>query len=156
MADPITGYPLIVPSTLGVQATTSAIEIPYTVSNGISSDDIQHLEIKLMRQSNNQLLGSDKPDGIIYKDVTNPITIEYTWEAGAIYKVQIRYGNETIPSDFDDYFAEVVNTWRNNHNLSEWSNVLIFKTVDASSIIATMPELGEADPNSSDLPVINT
>ena len=138
----IAGYPLILDSTSPVHTIKDNLDLTYHLSAGTSDEDVQHLEIKVMRLSNNKLLGNN-PDGIIYKEVKQDklgaVTISaekdlitQAWEPGALYKIQIRYGSVPLEEILGKpwvYDAEQVKAWRDNNLLSEWSNVLVVKYI---------------------------
>lgn len=149
----IAGYPLILDSTSPVHTIKDNLDLTYHLSAGTSDADVQHLEIKVMRLSNNRLLGNS-PDGIIYKEVglneLGKITISaekdlitQAWEPGALYKIQIRYGSVPLEEPWN-YDAEQVKAWRDNNLLSEWSNVLVVKYITGfNAVIQNFAE--EAD-----------
>lgn len=151
----IAGYPLILDSTSPVHTIKDNLDLTYHLSAGTSDADVQHLEIKVMRLSNNRLLG-DSPDGLIYKDVKlnelGKITISaekdlitQAWEPGALYKIQIRYGSVPLEEPWN-YDAEQVKAWRDHNLLSEWSNVLVVKYITGfNAVIQDFAE--EADPS---------
>lgn len=158
MATEVAGYPLIISSSMAVQPIEANLLIPYTLSSGINDSDIGHLEIKLMRQSNNQLLG-DAPDGIFYVEPNNPVQVpQTTWEAGVIYKIQLRYGSGSVSEFTTAYtnFAQVIKEWRDSNSLSEWSNVQVVKFVDPTLFKVEIPELGSSNSNINILKILNS
>lgn len=152
----IAGYPLILDSTSPVHTIKDNLDLTYHLSAGTSDADVQHLEIKVMRLSNNRLLGNS-PDGIIYKavkqDELGAVTISaekdlitQAWEPGALYKIQIRYGSVPLEEILGKpwvYDAEQVKAWRDNNLLSEWSNVLVVKYITGFN--AVIQEFAEGD-----------
>lgn len=148
----IAGYPLILDSISPVHTIKDNLDLTYHLSAGTSDADVQHLEIKVMRLSNNRLLGNS-PDGIIYKEVKQnelgAVTISaekdlitQAWEPGALYKIQIRYGSVPLEEPWN-YDAEQVKAWRDHNLLSEWSNVLVVKYITGFN--AVIQEFAEGD-----------
>lgn len=122
--------------------------LPYTInctlSNLMTQDEFEHIQINITYQSNNQSIANTDlyPDGIIYKDksklqfTNNIISISidetdlliHKWESDTYYKVQIRFGSNKLwidKSDFSNWKAEAIA----KNYFSEWSTVMILKAI---------------------------
>lgn len=132
--------------------TTISYPIYFSLPSMVSESNIGHVQIKIVKQTNNRsIINTDRyPDGIIYKDYIsgqnyiNIITsdLESGWGKGELYKVQMRFGankkwyNSELPttSEISNFAA-----WRENQiaeaAFSEWSTVMIIKSISAPSIV---------------------
>lgn len=143
--------PILNNSQEAFEYTTVTYPIYFSLPSMMSERNIGHIQVKIVKQTNNRsIVNTDRyPDGIIYKDYIvrenivniNTADLESGWERGTLYKVQIRFGsnkkwyNSEIPSS-----AEIANfaSWRQEQvkqsAFSEWSTVMIIKSISAPSI----------------------
>lgn len=140
-------YPPILNSTQSAFAITEKLNynIDFTLQNITSSDEINHIQIRIVEQKSNKSIVKTKyfPDGIIYLDwkespyiKKNPYSVtifwdflEKTWQPGTLYKVQLRFGSTTLWSDIKNFA-----TWKkeqiDNKTFSEWSTVMVIKAIE--------------------------
>lgn len=125
-------------------------QITFQLSDFMAANEFQHVQLKLTYQTNNQTaIKTDilDPTGILFIDKANLIQLnnnkylisvpsnvllEMKWLEDTYYKVQIRFGSEQIPekSEFANWKAEQIK----NNNFSEWSSVMILKSIAKPSI----------------------
>ena len=91
--------------------------------------------------SNSSIVNTSKyPDNVIYKNVdltkeSSPYTVKIltsdlrkSWTPGMCYKIQLRFGSTSFPSDLSSFA-----TWKkeqiNNQTFSEWSTVMVIKAI---------------------------
>lgn len=131
-------YPPTLQSTQPAFLTSSLpYEIGFTLQNVTALNDIKHVQVRVVQQSNNKtIVNTDKyPDGIIYKNDFTESSVEIRsddliltgWTAGYLYKVQVRFGTNVY--DTTQPFV----TWKqeqiNLSAFSEWSNVMVIKAI---------------------------
>lgn len=140
---PISVYPPTLQSTQpAFLATTPDYEIKYTLQKVTSAETIKHIQIRVVEQrSNSSIVNTSKyPDNIIYKNVdltkeASPYGIKILtsdlrkpWSPGVCYKIQLRFGSTSFPSDLSAFAA-----WKkeqiNNQTFSEWSTVMVIKAI---------------------------
>ena len=140
---PISIYPPTLQSTQpAFLATTPDYEIKYTLQKVTSAETIKHIQIRVVEQrSNSSIVNTSKyPDNIIYKNVdltkeASPYGIKILtsdlrkpWSPGVCYKIQLRFGSTSFPSDLSAFAA-----WKkeqiNNQTFSEWSTVMVIKAI---------------------------
>lgn len=128
-------YPPIVDSSLPAFPAKHLCIIPYKVSQYNSPQDIKNVQISLVYQDSGKtaLNTSLYPNEIIFMNRapdSNSVSIPRSavdggWKVGKIYKVQLRFGLESIPS------SNPSNTWISqqivNNKFSEWSTVCLLK-----------------------------
>lgn len=125
--------------------TQSSYPINFTLQKITSFTSIGHVQIRVVRQSNNRTIvnTSKYPDGIIYKapdqvleqnDTKYSIAILATdlaesWQPGSLYKVQMRFGATPMFTSIGEFA-----TWKkqqiDNQTFSEWSTVMIIKAIN--------------------------
>lgn len=140
---PISIYPPTLQSTQpAFLATTPDYEIKYTLQKVTSAETIKHIQIRVVEQrSNSSIVNISKyPDNVIYKNVdltkeASPYGIKIltadlrkSWSPGVCYKIQLRFGSTSFPSDLSSFAA-----WKkeqiNNQTFSEWSTVMVIKAI---------------------------
>lgn len=140
---PISIYPPTLQSTQpAFLATTPDYEIKYTLQKVTSAETIKHIQIRVVEQrSNSSIVNTSKyPDNIIYKNVdltkeASPYGIKILtsdlrkpWSPGVCYKIQLRFGSTSFPSDLSAFAA-----WKeeqiNIQTFSEWSTVMVIKAI---------------------------
>ena len=140
---PISIYPPTLQSTQpAFLATETSYDVKYTLQKVTSVDSIKHVQIRVVEQrSNSSIVNTSKyPDNVIYKNVdltkeSSPYTVKIltsdlrkSWTPGMCYKIQLRFGSTSFPSDLSSFA-----TWKkeqiNNQTFSEWSTVMIIKAI---------------------------
>lgn len=146
-------------------ASTSSEPIYFTLSNLTRFNDIGHIQIRVVYQSNNKSAVNTKiyPDGVIYKlpgaiyrsslaDNLYYVNIDRNdlaenWRANKYYKVQICFGTTGLWGSGD--FAE----WKANQvqqsTFGEWSTVMVIKAIPDPTI--EIANQGSAHGGSGDL-----
>lgn len=157
---PISIYPPILQSTQSAfLATTPTYPIYFTLQTIMSFNDIKHIQIRVVSQSNNKTVVNTAlyPDGIIYKASSfisqtgnqyyisiNSNDLAKKWDEGALYKIQLRFGINSLYNSISDFA-----TWKqqqiNQEAFSEWSTVMIIKAIDTPSIIIANDEAKKDD-----------
>lgn len=141
---PISIYPPTLKSTqTAFLASTNPYPIYFTLQSITTFTQIQHIQVRVVRQSNNKSIVNTKkyPDGVIYKAATNiqQAGVQYSinifsddlaekWQAGYVYKIQMRFGTEPIftsVSNFADWKQEQIE----KGTFSEWSTVMVVKAI---------------------------
>lgn len=167
---PISIYPPTLQSTQVAFAIEGAssyadYEVRFALQTVTSESDIGHIQLRLVKQKNNKSIinGSTYPDRIIYRNWKGGVKkIEGTnyyvftikesnlgepWEAGCLYKVQMRFG--TTSYDTTVPFA----TWKqaqiDSQTFSEWSNVMVIKAIKKPDIVLQNATLIDANAVSS-------
>ena len=158
---PLSIYPPTLASTQEsfLYNTPEGYPIYFTLQAVTNYDSIGHIQIRIVRQSNNRSIvdTSKYPDGIIYKPASS-ITSESsgysisisdtdlaeTWKQGYLYKVQLRFGT-TAKFSSTSNFA----TWKQqqieNGTFSEWSTVMIIKAIGAPTLTILNAEAVNGD-----------
>lgn len=140
---PISIYPPTLQSTQpAFLATEASYDVKYTLQKVTSADSIKHVQIRVVEQrSNSSVVNTSKyPDNVIYKNVdltkeSSPYTakiltsdLRKSWIPGMCYKIQLRFGSTSFPSDLSSFA-----TWKkeqvNNQTFSEWSTVMVIKAI---------------------------
>lgn len=143
--------PILNNSQEAFEYTAVNYSISFSLPSMVNEKEIGHIQIKIVQQTNNRSIVNTKryPDGIIYKDYIEGQTyvnisaqdLESGWGKGILYKVQMRFGanNKWYDSEIPSA-TEISNfaTWRQNqinqNAFSEWSTVMIIKSISAPSI----------------------
>lgn len=141
---PISIYPPTLKSTQSAfLAGISLYPINFSLQSISSFQDIGHIQIRVVRQSNNKSIvkTSIYPDGIIYKNASairqegsqyyidiSSNELEEMWQVGSIYKIQLRFGTTSIFTSLSE-FAEWKQQQIERETFSEWSNVMIIKAI---------------------------
>ena len=128
-------------------ANTESYSISFTLPKYVSLGDIKHIQVYIVKQSNNSSIAdlTQYPDGIIYKSIEQNMTLPYSvtilrsdliqsWEPGAIYKIQLRFGQNELFSSLSD-FADWKSNQTKNEAFSEWSNVMVVKAITKPTVI---------------------
>lgn len=122
--------------------------LPYTINCSLSDlmtqDEFQHIQINITYQSNNQSIANIDlyPDGIIYKSkndlqfndniisvlISEADLLIHKWEQDTYYKVQIRFGSNQLWIDKSNFSEWKANSIEKNY-FSEWSTVMILKAI---------------------------
>ena len=105
---PISIYPPTLQSTQpAFLSSVNVYQINFTLQSITSFNDIGHVQVRLVRQSNNKsIVNTDQyPDGTIYKAPSaigslgnqyfvsiNRSELAESWQPGYLYKVQMRFG----------------------------------------------------------------
>lgn len=153
-------YPPILKSTQPAFIyTESSYPINFTIQKITQYDQIGHIQIRVVRQSNNTSIVNSAlyPDRIIYKTPQQiraenrsysvailRSDLSESWEPGCLYKIQMRFGINAI-------FDSVANfaTWKkqqiDTNAFSEWSTVMIIKAISQPQIFIENAEVVEAD-----------
>lgn len=140
--------------------TVTSYSIYFNLQKITQFSEIGHLQIRLVRQSNNRTIvnTSKYPDGIIYKtpsqifkanDNKYSIAILNTdlaepWQAGCLYKVQMRFGSTEMFPDVSS-FASWKKQQIDNQTFSEWSTVMIIKAISKPGVYIENNEIGITD-----------
>lgn len=149
-------YPPIMASSQDAFLASSPYQsIYFTLSNLTNIQDIGHIQIKVVFQTNNKSASSKYPDGILYKSSSqiqsygnNLYSIDIQsgdltsgWKANTYYKVQICFGENALWSGGDSNFAD----WKADQVLggyfSEWSTVMVLKAINTPEIRITNQEV---------------
>lgn len=152
-------YPPILKST---QPAFSIASLPYAVSFSLPAyvayGDIGHLQIRIVKQANNQSIVNTTPypDGIIYKLMPNydssgiysvyinSSDLSQTWTEGTVYKIQMRFGTSGLWGDRKN-FATWKQTQIANQTFSEWSTVMIVKAITPPTVAISNAAAGSDD-----------
>lgn len=146
---PISIYPPTLQSTQpAFLANTSVYPIYFTLQSITPFDDIGHIQIRIVRQSNNKSIvnTSQYPDGAIYKAPSaigkdgsryfvsiSSNELAESWTAGYLYKVQMRFGINAMYNSISEFA-----TWKqqqiDQNAFSEWSTVMIIKAIDNPTV----------------------
>lgn len=143
---PISIYPPTLKSTQpAFLYTVGSYEVGFTLQRITSFNEIGHIQIRVVKQSNNRSIVNTAlyPDGTIYKtpaeirsvgdgysiailknDLAEP------WQQGFLYKIQMRFGTTpkyTSISNFATWKKEQID----KQTFSEWSTVMIIKAISA-------------------------
>lgn len=144
-------FPPILQSTQPAFLASSDEYIIYMSLQSITSySEIGHVQIRLVRQSNNKTIVDTSlyPDGIIYKPATDLKGVTGTsqyyvqiqtsdlaekWQAGYLYKIQVRFGTTAMYSSISD-FANWKQQQIDNGTFSEWSTVMVIKAINKPEV----------------------
>ena len=157
---PVSIYPPTLRSTQPAFLTsTSSYPVYFTLQQITSFNQIGHVQIRVVRQSNNRsIVNTEKyPDGTIYKDpseirvegTTYSIAILSTdlseqWQAGYLYKVQMRFGTTSMFTNISDFA-----TWKqqqiDDQTFSEWSTVMVIKAINQPEVYIKNAEVTKQD-----------
>lgn len=151
-------YPPILQSTQpAFLESVSAYNITFTLQDMMKEEQIGHVQIRIVYQSNNSDV-IKTGDGVLYKNwsaVDKSQKPKYSipilssevgrWKAGTKYKVQLRFGTTpkyTSNSNFAAWKQEQID----NQTFSEWSTVMVIKPITAPEvIIANSQSLGDKE-----------
>lgn len=144
---PISIYPPILQSIqTAFLASTNPYRIYFTLQSVTSYNDIGHVQIRIVRQSNNKSIVdiNQYPDGVIYQppptaegnryyvDINSGVLAE-KWQAGYLYKIQMRFGLNPMYNSLGDFA-----TWKQQQidqgAFSEWSTVMVIKAIDRPTV----------------------
>lgn len=157
---PISIYPPTLQSTQpAFLASTNVYQIYFTLQSITSLSDIGHIQIRIVRQSNNRSIvnTSQYPDGTIYKAPSaigslgsqyfvsiNRNELSEPWTAGYLYKVQMRFGVNAMYNSLSEFA-----TWKQQQidqdAFSEWSTVMVIKAIDAPEVVIDNDEIKRED-----------
>lgn len=146
---PISIYPPTLQSTQpAFLSSVNVYQINFTLQSITSFNDIGHVQVRLVRQSNNKsIVNTDQyPDGTIYKAPSaigslgnqyfvsiNRSELAESWQPGYLYKVQMRFGINPMYTSLSEFA-----TWKQQQidagAFSEWSTVMIIKAIDTPII----------------------
>lgn len=144
-------FPPILQSTQPAFLASSDEYIIYMSLQSITSySEIGHVQIRLVRQSNNRAIVDTSlyPDGIIYKPATALKGVTGTsqyyiqiqtsdlaekWQAGYLYKIQVRFGTTAMYSSISD-FANWKQQQIDDGTFSEWSTVMVIKAINKPEV----------------------
>lgn len=139
-------------------ADTDTYPIYFTLPSYVSLGDFQHIQVYIVKQSNNASIAdiTKYPDGIIYKDAPTtggPIykveinknnDLKEPWEVGAIYKIQLRLGKNAKFTDISSFASWKHDQVQELEAFSEWSTVMIIKAIQEPKItVAYESEIGD-------------
>lgn len=136
---PISIYPPTLQSTQpAFLASVNVYQIYFTLQSITSFNDIGHIQVRIVRQSNNKSIVNTNqyPDGTIYKAPSaigslgnqyfvsiNKNELFESWQPGYLYKVQMRFGINPMYTSVDEFA-----TWKQQQidegAFSEWSTVM--------------------------------
>lgn len=139
-------YPPTLTSTQPVFTLDDGLVLKYTL-NFTSVNEIKHYQLRIVYQSNNQYVLDTKiyPDGIIYQelDANHPIVAigsinlaeyEIPWKDNTKYKIQMRFGDNTLWTTQGKKFADWKKDSIEEQSFSEWSTVMLVKAISKPSI----------------------
>ena len=144
-------FPPILQSTQPAFLASSDEYVIYMSLQSITSySEIGHVQIRLVRQSNNKTIVDTSlyPDGIIYKPATDLKGVTGTsqyyvqiqtsdlaekWQAGYLYKIQVRFGTTAMYSSISD-FANWKQQQIDDGTFSEWSTVMVIKAINKPEV----------------------
>lgn len=148
--------PIVTSSSSAFNKDVDSIIIKFSVPIIVNYDDVKHISIRVVQQSNNKTVVDTDTyyDGIIYKkkptsnengiysiaiDTKEIKTNGKTgWESGMYYKIQIRfgYGEElyNLTGAEDETNKKILfHKWKkrltSSNSFSEWSNIIITKAI---------------------------
>lgn len=146
---PINIYPPILQSTQSAfLASTTNYKVYFTLQSITDFSDIGHIQIRLVKQANNKSIvdTNQYPDGIIYKSVSsiqndgnsyyiliNNGELAEKWTGGYLYKIQIRFGTNAMYQSLSEFATWKSNSIQNNY-FSEWSTVMVVKSIDKPNV----------------------
>ena len=157
---PISIYPPTLQSTQpAFLASTNVYQIYFTLQSITSLSDIGHIQMRIVRQSNNRSIvnTSQYPDGTIYKAPSaigslgsqyfisiNRTELIEPWTAGYLYKVQMRFGVNAMYNSLSEFA-----TWKQQQidqgAFSEWSTVMVIKAIDTPEVLIENDEIKRED-----------
>lgn len=157
---PISIYPPTLQSTQpAFLASVNVYQIYFTLQSITSFNDIGHIQVRIVRQSNNKSIVNTNqyPDGTIYKAPSaigslgnqyfvsiNKNELFESWQPGYLYKVQMRFGINPMYTSVDEFA-----TWKQQQidegAFSEWSTVMVIKAIDTPTIIIENDEAKRED-----------
>lgn len=148
-------------------AMNKSYAIGFTLPSYVAYNDIGHLQIRVVKQANNRSIVNTSlyPDGTIYKYMPSfessgeyAITIDSgdlstSWEAGTVYKVQMRFGTTALWGGYPNSVTSFA-TWKraqvNNQTFSEWSTVMVIKAITPPSVAINNAATNSGDTIDSD------
>ena len=130
-------YPPILDSTQRAFLAGGPLVINFRLNQITSWSDIKHIQIYITKWNSNEQVYTED-NGVIYKSaaaVNPPVNDRYsiainevTFEAGVLYKIQLRFGINELrkaPSEFATWLKEN----RDEGAFSEWSTVMVVKAI---------------------------
>ena len=168
---PISIYPPTLKSTQpAFLASTSVYQIYFTLQSITAFDDIGHVQVRIVRQSNNRsIINTDLyPDGTIYKPASaigssnfqyfvsiNSNELAERWQPGYLYKIQMRFGVNPLYNSLSEFA-----TWKQQQieqgAFSEWSTVMVIKAISDPDVIILNADADRTDVISSERAEITT
>ena len=131
--------------------TTPQYTIYFTLQKVTAFSDIGHIQVRVMRQSDNKSVVSTAkyPDGTIYSSTdgvfyearydrfginVNKDDLSETWQPGYLYKIQMRFGTTPKWNSISGFAA-----WKNKQiedgTFSEWSTVMVIKAIQDVEVL---------------------
>lgn len=126
----------------------SSYPIYFTLQNVTSFNEIGHVQIRIVKQTNNKTIINTNiyPDGTIYKNASEIRTedlkyrvdvlsgdLSEQWQPGFLYKIQMRFGTTPIYTSKSN-FAK----WKQDQiiaqTFSEWSTVMVIKAISLPEV----------------------
>lgn len=147
-------YPPILDRSQSPFLISDQMIVYFTLSSLSKLDTLKHYQIRISRQDNNKNIVKKSlyPDQIIYKNIDEQFSINAVngssnryyivinnndlnekFQAGVIYKIQMRFGSELYPnnlSNFSDWKSQQIK----KNQFSEWSQAMVTKAISAPSI----------------------
>ena len=132
--------PAIYPA-FAVEEARGMFSVKFNLSGLNNIEDIKHIQIKITEQSNGQSIYNEL-DGIYYfawdnKFLLNTNTqdcqVNFTdlnFEAGKIYRIQVRFGNNNLWEEENVSFTEWKKQSIENQSFSDWSSVSVVKAIN--------------------------
>lgn len=128
-------YPPIIESSLPAFPASKGCIIPYKISQYNSPEDAKNVQVSIVYQDSGRtaLNTSLYPNEIIFANRSsdsNAISISNAaldggWKVGKIYKVQLRFGLDAVPSSSPS--SSWISQQIVNNKFSEWSTVCLLK-----------------------------
>lgn len=146
---PISIYPPTLKSTQpAFLSNTSVYPIYFALQSITSFDDIGHIQVRIVRQTNNKSIvdTNQYPDGTIYKEPSqigrdkfeyyisiSSSELSDKWQPGCLYKIQMRFGINPKYTNLSNFA-----TWKqqqiDQNAFSEWSTVMIVKAISEPTV----------------------
>lgn len=146
---PISIYPPTLKSTQpAFLSNISVYPIYFTLQSITSFDDIGHIQVRIVRQTNNKSIVdiNQYPDGTIYKDPSQVGRDKFSyyisissnelsdkWQPGCLYKIQMRFGTNPKYTSLSNFA-----TWKqqqiDQNAFSEWSTVMVIKAISQPTV----------------------
>lgn len=145
-------YPPIVESSIPAFPSGSTCIFPYSIAKFNDPIDVKHIQVSVCYQdSGKSALDPTKyPNEILFANRGVSDTAIYIpnsaladgWRQGKIYKIQLRFGSEILPSSNPS--SSWINKQIENGTFSEWSAVTIVKVTGSVTLSITGLEKGNA------------
>lgn len=145
-------YPPILESTQpAFDCNVENYNIGFSLQNITSTGSIGHLQVRIVEQKTSISIVDTSifPDGIIYLNwddsriSKDPYSVSIPtgylskkWQDGALYKIQMRFGNNkySFTNDDGDKFANWKQIQVNGNAFSEWSTVMVIKAISPPTV----------------------